>query len=223
MAEFLGTAFLLMAVVGSGIMADTLSSGNVSLALLENTIATGAALVALILTFGPISGAHFNPAVTLADATQGGLPWRLVPGYMIAQFAGAIAGVYAAHAMFWTETTANFDSRTLWRATVIQRVHCDIWIACGDLGLFTRAACGCPICRGGIHYRRLLVHGIDVICQSRGDSCPRLYQYICRYPAHGHTRIYCGPDCWSPGRNRTLPLACSSKRSFCPGSSGTAP
>jgi glycerol uptake facilitator-like aquaporin len=81
-------------------MADTLSSGNVSLALLENTIATGAALVALILTFGPISGAHFNPAVTLADATQCGLPWKLVPGYMIAQFAGAIAGVYAAHAMF---------------------------------------------------------------------------------------------------------------------------
>jgi glycerol uptake facilitator-like aquaporin len=99
-AEFLGTAFLLMAVVGSGIMADTLSSGNVSLALLENTIATGAALVALILTFGPISGAHFNPAVTLADATQGGLPWKLVPGYMIAQFAGAMAGVYAAHTMF---------------------------------------------------------------------------------------------------------------------------
>ena len=99
-AECVGTAFLLMAVVGSGIMADTLSSGNVSLALLENTIATGAALVALILTFGPISGAHFNPAVTLADATQGGVPWRLVPGYIIAQFAGAITGVYAAHAMF---------------------------------------------------------------------------------------------------------------------------
>lgn len=99
-AECVGTAFLIMAVVGSGIMAETLSSGNVSLALLENTIATGAALVALILTFGPISGAHFNPAVTLADAAQGGLPWKLVPGYIIAQCVGAIAGVYAAHAMF---------------------------------------------------------------------------------------------------------------------------
>ncbi len=74
-AEALGTAFLLCAVVGSGIMAERLSAGNVSLALLENTIATGAALVALILAFGPISGAHFNPAVTLADATQRGLPW----------------------------------------------------------------------------------------------------------------------------------------------------
>jgi glycerol uptake facilitator-like aquaporin len=99
-AEFVGTAFLLAAVVGSGIMADSLSSGNVSLALLENTIATGAALIALILTFGPISGAHFNPAVTLADATQHGLPWKMVPAYIIAQCLGAIAGVYAAHAMF---------------------------------------------------------------------------------------------------------------------------
>ena len=99
-AEALGTAYLLAAVVGSGIMAERLSQGNASLALLENTIATGAALVALILAFGPISGAHFNPAVTLADATQRGLPWRAVPGYLLAQCIGAIAGVYAAHLMF---------------------------------------------------------------------------------------------------------------------------
>src|SRR2546423_14714363 len=77
-SEAVGTAFLLAAVVGSGIMAENLSGGNVALALLANTIATGCALVALILTFGPISGAHFNPAVTLADATQGGVPWKLV-------------------------------------------------------------------------------------------------------------------------------------------------
>jgi len=99
-AEGLGTALLLAAVVGSGIMAERLSAGNVSLALLENTLATGAALVALILAFGPISGAHFNPAVTLADATQGGLPWRLVPAYMLSQCAGAVAGVWVAHFMF---------------------------------------------------------------------------------------------------------------------------
>ena len=90
-AELVGTAFLLMAVVGSGIMAERLSGRNVSLALLENTIATGAALIALILTFGPISGGHFNPAVTLADATQKGLPWREAPGYIAAQCAGASA------------------------------------------------------------------------------------------------------------------------------------
>lgn len=99
-AEAVGTALLLAAVVGSGIMGDRLSGGNVAIALLANTLATGAALVALILTFGPISGAHFNPAVTLADASQGGLPWREVPGYIAAQVAGAFAGVGAANAMF---------------------------------------------------------------------------------------------------------------------------
>ena len=98
--EFVGTAFLLMAVVGSGIMGDRLSAGNIAIALLANTIATGAALVALILTFGPISGAHFNPAVTLADASQRGIPWREVPGYVAAQVLGAYLGVAAAHLMF---------------------------------------------------------------------------------------------------------------------------
>ena len=78
-AEFLGTAFLLAAVVGSGIMAERLASGNLAIALLANTLATGAALVALILTFGTISGAHFNPAVTIADAVQGGIAWREAP------------------------------------------------------------------------------------------------------------------------------------------------
>lgn len=99
-AETLGTAFLLAAVVGSGIMADRLSGGNVGLALLANTIATGAALVALILAFGPISGAHFNPAVTLSDAMQGGMKWSEVPGYVLAQLLGAVGGVVVAHAMF---------------------------------------------------------------------------------------------------------------------------
>jgi len=99
-AEGLGTALLLAAVVGSGIMGDRLSAGNVAIALLANTLATGATLVALILTFGPISGAHFNPAVTLADATQGGLSWSHVPGYIGAQIVGAFAGVAAAHLMF---------------------------------------------------------------------------------------------------------------------------
>lgn len=100
MAEALGTAFLLATVVGSGIMGERLAAGNVALALLANTLATGAGLVALILTFGPISGAHFNPAVTLADASQGGLRWREVPLYVAAQVAGAFAGVAAAHLMF---------------------------------------------------------------------------------------------------------------------------
>jgi glycerol uptake facilitator-like aquaporin len=99
-AEALGTALLLAAVVGSGIMGERLAAGNIAIALLANTLATGAMLAALILTFGPISGAHFNPAVTLADASQGGLPWREVPGYLTAQVVGAFAGVAAAHLMF---------------------------------------------------------------------------------------------------------------------------
>ena len=99
-AEFVGTAFLLMAVVGSGIMGERLSAGNVAVALLANTIATGAALVTLILTFGPISGAHLNPAVTLADASQRGIPWHEVPGYVIVQILGAYIGVICAHLMF---------------------------------------------------------------------------------------------------------------------------
>ena len=99
-AEGLGTALLLAVVVGSGIMAERLAGGNVAIALLANTLATGAGLVALILTFGPISGAHFNPAVTLADAWQGGLPWKHVPAYISVQILGAFAGVATAHLMF---------------------------------------------------------------------------------------------------------------------------
>jgi glycerol uptake facilitator-like aquaporin len=99
-AEFIGTMLLLAAVVGSGIMADRLAGGNVALALFCNTIATGAALVALILTFGHVSGAHLNPAVTIADAVSGGFAWRHVPAYIAVQIAGAVAGVVASHLMF---------------------------------------------------------------------------------------------------------------------------
>jgi len=99
-AEAIGTALLLAAVVGSGIMGERLAGGNVALALLANTVATGAALVALILCFGPISGAHFNPAVTLAEAARGEISWRDSAGYVAVQTAGAFAGVLAAHLMF---------------------------------------------------------------------------------------------------------------------------
>lgn len=95
-AEAVGTALLLATVVGSGIMAEQLSGGNAAIALLANTLATGAALVALILTFGPISGAHFNPAVTIADALEGGIAWPDTPYYVVAQVAGALAGTMAA-------------------------------------------------------------------------------------------------------------------------------
>jgi glycerol uptake facilitator-like aquaporin len=99
-AEGVGTSLLLAAVVGSGIMGERLSGGNVGLALLANTIATGAALVALILTFGPISGAHFNPVVTLGAASEGSLGAGDVPYYLVAQLVGAVGGVAVANLMF---------------------------------------------------------------------------------------------------------------------------
>jgi glycerol uptake facilitator-like aquaporin len=99
-AEFLGTAFLVAAVVGSGIMAERLSGGNIALALLANTIATGAALVALLFTFGPISGAHLNPAVTLAFALENALTWTQSWGYIAAQLFGGVSGTVVVHLMF---------------------------------------------------------------------------------------------------------------------------
>jgi glycerol uptake facilitator-like aquaporin len=98
--EAVGTALLLAAVVGSGIMAERLAHGNDAVALLANSIATGGALLALISAFGPMSGAHFNPVVTIAIAGRGGLPWREVPHYIGAQMGGALAGVAAANLMF---------------------------------------------------------------------------------------------------------------------------
>jgi glycerol uptake facilitator-like aquaporin len=99
-SEFMGTAFLVAAVVGSGIMGDRLAGGNVAIALLANTIATGAALAALILTFGPISGAHLNPAVTIVDAIERSVSWTMAACYVPAQCAGGICGAIAAHLMF---------------------------------------------------------------------------------------------------------------------------
>jgi len=99
-SEFTGTLFLVATVVGSGIMAERLAGANVALALLANTIATGAILVAVIFTFGGISGAHFNPAVTVADALEHGMPWREVPSYVAAQCSGGLAGAMVAHLMF---------------------------------------------------------------------------------------------------------------------------
>jgi glycerol uptake facilitator-like aquaporin len=99
-AEALGSAFLLAVVVGSGIMGERLSGGNAALALLANSLATGGGLVMLIVTFAPLSGAHFNPVVTLAEAWLGRLPWSRVMPYVAAQFVGALLGVAAAHAMF---------------------------------------------------------------------------------------------------------------------------
>ncbi|HEX2667830.1 MAG TPA: MIP/aquaporin family protein [Gammaproteobacteria bacterium] len=99
-AEFLGTAFLLAIVVGSGIMGERLAGGNAAVALLANSLATGVGLAALILVFASVSGAHFNPLVSLMMAARGDLAWSRMPGYLLAQFTGAVAGVIATHGMF---------------------------------------------------------------------------------------------------------------------------
>ena len=118
--EWLGTAFLLAAVVGSGIMAQKLADGNGALALLCNTLPTGAILVVLILVFGPLSGAHFNPAVTLAFALRGGLPWSTAAVYVVAQVLGGIAGVWMAHLMF---------ELPVWQFSITVRTGPGQWLA----------------------------------------------------------------------------------------------
>ena len=121
--ELVATAFLLIAVVGSGIMAERLCAGNAGLALLANALATGGALMALILAFGPQSGAHMNPVVTLAAAATQGLRWHAVPAYIAAQTAGAVIGVWLAHIMFdlpvWQLSTHIRTGPPQWVAEII--------------------------------------------------------------------------------------------------------
>ena len=122
-AEAIGTAFLLMTVVGSGIMAESLADGNVALALLANAVATGAGLVALITTFGPVSGAHFNPVVTLVDRLSGRISTADATCYALVQVLAAIAGVLSAHVMFgepvWqTSTHVRSGGAQLWSEVV---------------------------------------------------------------------------------------------------------
>ena len=135
-AEAIGTAMLLAAVVGSGIMGDRLSGGNVAIALLANTIATAAALVALILTFGPISGAHFNPAVSVADASQGGLQWPDVPAYVAAQLIGAVLGVWIGARDVRRTPVHAVAPRAERSGAAGQRVRGDLRSSVGDLGMF---------------------------------------------------------------------------------------
>jgi len=122
-AEFLGTALLLVAVVGSGIMAERLAGGNIAIALLANALATGAALVVLITIFAPLSGAHFNPCVTLYAGLRGQMAWRVAATYIPTQFAAAIAGVWLAHAMFatpvWEVSTHLRDGPAQWLAEAL--------------------------------------------------------------------------------------------------------
>jgi len=206
-AEAVGTAFLLAAVVGSGIMGERLAGGIVAVALLANTLATGAMLVTLILTFGPISGAHFNPAVTLADASQGGLPWREVPGYIAAQLAGAFAGVASAHLMFGEAVFSASRHVRAGGAQLFSEFICDLRPSLRDLGLCTVEVFCCALRRRRVHHRGLLVHGLNILCQSRRDVSPLGKQYLRRHPARRCAGIHCGATCGRDCGNDAVPLA----------------
>lgn len=147
-SEAVGTALLLATVVGSGIMGERLSGGNVALALLANTLATGAGLVALILTFGPISGAHFNPVVSLVDAWEGGRPWTDVPGYVAAQVLGALSGVAVAHGMFGEPLFAASEHVRSGAAQLLSEVVATFGLVSVILGVSRRNAAFTPFAVG---------------------------------------------------------------------------
>ena|ERR1700720_4770196 len=170
-AEFIGTGFLAAAVVGSGIMGERLAGGNVAIALLADTIATGAALVVLILTFGPISGAHFNPAVTLVDTIEGSLPWSDAVSYIVAQCVGAISGTIAAHLMFTLPIISFSQHARSGRPQLFREFVATFGLLSVIWGCFPLTS-GSTAVRGWlIHHCRLLVHCIHLICKPSSDDC----------------------------------------------------
>ncbi len=179
-AEFVGSAFLVAAVVGSGIMGERLAGGNVAIALLANTIATGAALVALILTFGPISGAHLNPAVTVADAIEHGIAWPDALAYIAVQCAGG--SCWSDHRAPNVRPALVFHLDPFPTRVVVspQRVRGDVRTAVGYLGMFETALRSRAIRCCQLHHRGLLVHRVNLVCKPGGDNRPVLVGYFRR-------------------------------------------
>ncbi len=167
----------------------------------------GAALVALILTFGPISGAHFNPAVTLADASQGGLAWAEVPPYIVAQIAGAFVGVAAAHLHVRAAAVLRLASRPGRIGADLQRVRGHVRTAGGDLGLCAFAPRGGAIRGGRLHHGRLLVHGLHVVRQSGGDAGAVGHRYLRGHPARRRFRLHRRAAPRRRGGHRAVPMA----------------
>lgn len=181
-AEALGTALLLATVVGSGIMGERLAAGNVAIALLANSIATGAALVALILALAPVSGAHFNPAVTLAAALAREMPWSDACAYIAVQIVAAFIGVASAHLMlgeplFSASQHARSGGAQRWCA-VVERICRNIRIAAGNHWLRAQSSDCDSLWRRMLHRCSLLVYRFDIVRESRGDSGPRSERYF---------------------------------------------
>ena len=201
LAEGLGTAILVATVVGSGIMAERLAGGNLAIALLGNTIPTGAILVVLISILGPVSGAHFNPAVTLVFAARGETAWRDVVPYIAVQCVGGIAGTAIAHLMF---DLAPFAIGTTARSGAVPMAGgggCYIYAAAGDPGRHPACAASGAVAGGTYHHGRLLVHLVDFVRQSGGDSGTRIHHDLRRH-RHQSRAGLC--DCTIGGRGRRV-------------------
>ena len=179
-AEFLGTAFLVAAVIGSGIMGERLAGGNVAIALLANTIATGAALVALILTFGPISGAHLNPAVTLADAIEHGIPWtEAAPWPWLYSSTGRSSRSDRRASDVRPTMVLTLHTFPAWVDAGSKRVRGNIRTLVRHLGMFPTTL-GSGAVRGcKLHHRRLLVYRVNLFCEPGSDNRPLLVRHFC--------------------------------------------
>ena len=206
--EGLATAMLVAAVVGSGILGERLSGGNTAIALLANTIATGAALAALILAFGQFSGAHLNPAVSVALALRGLMPWGEVPFYVAAQFAGGLVGTIAAHLMFgrgWYSISVRQRSglpQLLSEFVATFGLLCVVW-GC------VRVAIGCSPSRRSreLYSGGVLVYGVDFVRQSCGHFGSFDYRQFFGHSSRGRARVYCRAVGWGFERHLALQMA----------------
>ena len=190
LAEALGTAFLLATVVGSGIMAERLADGNVALALLANAIPTGAMLVVLITMFGPISGAHFNPAVTLCFFMRREIGAPDALAYVAAQLVGAAIGTWCAHLMFDMPILMLGGTVRAGIGQWVGEAVATFGLVAAILGLRALSPEGGGGGGRSVHHRGLLVHVVDLVRQPGGHGRPRADRQLRRHPARRRARIH---------------------------------
>ena len=205
-AEALGTAFLLATVIGSGIMGEKLAGGNAALALLGNTLPTGAILVVLILIFGPVSGAHFNPAVSLAFALRGELAWRELALYIAAQIVGGILGVFAAHAMFELPILQiSLHARSgpgQWFAESVA----SFGLLLAIFGCVARAPHATPYAVGLYITAAYWFTASTSFANPAVTVARALVRHLCRHRARGRAGLHRGPACRHGLRGRWPPV-----------------
>ena len=181
LAEFLGAAFLAAVVIGSGIAAQRLSPGDVGLELFENAAATAAGLYTIILMFGPVSGAHFNPVVSLVDASFGGLRWRRAFAYIPAQVAGCIAGAIAANGMFAIAAVSISTKHRAIAAHLLAEVIATLGLLLVIFSLARTKRAGIRAGRGRrLHRRGVLLHQLDQLREPRDRHRPHVLQHLRR-------------------------------------------